>query len=113
MALKSRELAEKNLQQGDSIQKTYEGKVDGNRGYLMMSKQKLLFYQEEGGFLKKSYNLKLDLPYVNIESVTPVGSYLLDIVETNGKKHEYRTFDITTAHIQASFKELLPIPKAA
>ena len=107
MALKCREMAQKILAPGDSVKKTFEGKFDGSNGYLLMSNQRLLFFKEEGGFLNKAYNQKLDLPYDKIDKFIRNGSYQLDIVEVEGKKHEFRTLDISIAVIQQSFEELV------
>jgi hypothetical protein len=41
------EFAQKSLQRGDQVRKTYSGKMDGNYGHLMISDQKILFIKEE------------------------------------------------------------------
>jgi len=55
-------IIEENLGLEDKIQETYEGKLDGVYGIILISKRKLLFITEKGIF-RKSYNLVLALPY--------------------------------------------------
>jgi hypothetical protein len=69
-------LLEKNLELGDEIRRTYAGKLDGNGGYLCLSNRKLLFVHEEG-FLRKTYNLTLDLPYDKVDNFSREGRYIL------------------------------------
>ena len=71
----------------DKIQKSYDGKLDGDYGILSMSKRKLIFITEKGLF-RKSYNLVLDLPYEEIESIRTEGNYNL-IIETEDLKHTF------------------------
>ncbi|MFP3952388.1 MAG: hypothetical protein ACLFVP_09655, partial [Candidatus Bathyarchaeia archaeon] len=62
MAPKWMDKAEKNLDTNDEIEKTYPAELEDQYGYILMSNRKLQFISEEG-FLRKSYDLKLDLPY--------------------------------------------------
>ena len=93
------EIAEKSLDEGDDIQKSFQGKLDGDRGYLCLSNKKLLFVHEEG-FLKKSYDLILDLPKEKVDKISHDGKYKLDITETEGKKHKFETFELPVSIIE-------------
>ena len=93
------EIAEKTLEEGDKIQKSFQGRLDGDGGYLCLSNKKLLFVHEEG-FLSKSYELILDLPKEKIEKISQDGKYKLDIVETEGKKHKFNSLDIPASVIE-------------
>jgi hypothetical protein len=97
--------AEKNLESGDEIQKSYPGKIDGKYGYLVMSNRKLQFVHEKG-FLRKSYELILDLPYEKIGKIFPKSRYELDLTEIGGKTHAFKTFERALA-IENSLKELM------
>ncbi len=93
------ELAEKNLDEGDEIQKSFQGKLDGDKGYLCLSNKKLLFVHEEG-FLSKTYDLILDLPKEKIDNISHDSKYNLEITETEGKKHQFKSLDIPVSIIE-------------
>ena len=99
-------LAQKNLERGDKIQKTWSGEFDGGRGYLVMSNKKLMFIHEEG-FLSKKYDLVLDVPYDKINKINQEGRYELDLTETDGKKPYFENYDIGVSIIEKNLKELM------
>ena len=88
MPVKWKEVAEKNLGRGDEIQKTWFGKLDGKHGFLLLSNEKLLFVHEKG-FLHKTYDLVLDLPYDKIGKITNDGKYKLELIDIEGAKHKF------------------------
>lgn len=100
------DLAEKNLDQGDKIQKSFRGKFDGEKGYIIMSNRKLQFLQEEG-FLHKVYYLILDLPYEKIRKISCEGRYDLDLTEIDGKQHRLKTFELPVSIIEKSLEDLI------
>lgn len=100
------EIAEKNLEEGDEIQKSYPGKLDGESGYLLLSNKKLQFVHEEG-FLRKSYEINLELSYDEIRKISPNGRYELDLTDKKGKKHDFKTFEIPESIIEKNLEELL------
>jgi hypothetical protein len=51
--------AEKALEPGDAIQKSYPGHLDGGSGYLIISNKRLMF-QNVKGFLSKKYNITMN-----------------------------------------------------
>ena len=102
------DLAEKNIEQGDSIQKSYEGKLNGKTGYLILSNRKLLFVREEG-FLRKTYDLSLDLPYEKIDKISHEGRYELELTDVEGKKHDFKTFAVPVSRIAESLEDLVHV----
>jgi len=98
-------MAEKVLEHEDRIQKTYPGKFDGKNGYLMMSNQKLVFVNEEG-FIRKTHNLILDLPYSKIGKINPNGKYELEITDVDGMKHIFKTEELNVSLVEKSLEEL-------
>jgi hypothetical protein len=99
------ELATKALDDEDEIEKSYPGNLDGKNGYLLMSNEKLLFVREEG-FLRKNYELTLDLPYETIGKIMPNGKNKLDIVDVKGVKHEFKPLEISVSIIEKSLEDL-------
>ena len=88
-----------------SIQNSYEGELDGKMGYLLLSKRKLFFVREEG-FLCKSYDLSLDLPYENIEEYSLHGRYELKMTDVEGRKHSFRSFEVLAKRIEERLENL-------
>ncbi len=89
----------------DKIQKSYEGKLDGDYGILSMSKRKLIFITEKGIF-RKSYNLILDLPYEKIKSLRTEGKYNL-IIETEDLKHTFESPGLRVPSVEEALRELM------
>jgi len=104
MSSKYLELAQKNLESGDDIEKTYSGNCDRKYGYLLMSKKKLLFISEEGLFSKK-YNLVFDIPYDELKT-NPKGHYELEVTDAEGKRHDL-TFDIPVSAVMEGLQGLM------
>jgi len=100
------EFAQKSLQRGDQVRKTYSGKMDGNYGHLMISDQKILFIKEEG-FLRKSRNVALNLPLNKVGEVRPANKYELNIVESEGGKHSFVVDNIPITVVEKSINEAL------
>ena len=101
---------EKNLEPGDEIRRTYAGKLDGNGGYLCLSNNKLLFVHEEG-FLRKTYDLTLNLPYDKIDDVSREGRYNLKIKEKEGREHKLVALEVPASTVERSFEELTYIKR--
>jgi hypothetical protein len=99
------EFAEKNLEPGDKIEKTYPGKLDEENGYIIMSNDKLMFIHEEGLF-RKNYELILDLPYEEIGKISCEGKHELDFTDVKGNKHVFKIFETSIIHVCDSFTEL-------
>jgi len=98
-------IIEESLRFEDKIQKTYEGKLDGSYGIILMSKRRLLFITEKGLF-RKRYNLILALPYKKIKSLQPEGKYNL-IIETEDLKHTFISTGLRISIIEKALIELM------
>jgi len=85
VSIKWLELAKKKLDPKDRVQREYEVRFDGKTGWLVMSFRKLLFV-EERGFLRKQYNLLLDLLYENIDNIALERDQLV-ITDSENLKH--------------------------
>jgi len=106
------DLIEKNLESGDEIRRTYAGKLNGNGGYLCLSNRKLFFVLEEG-FIRKTYNIALNLPYDEIDDVSPESRHNLKIKENKGREHKFVALEVPASIIERSFEELTYIKRAA
>ena len=106
MAHKWYDIAEKKLDTEDEIQISYLGKLDGEYGYLCLSKRKLLFVNQEG-FFRKSYKLTLVIPYEEIGRISHEGRYKLNLIDVEGKKHDFVTSDLPESIIEKSLKDLI------
>jgi len=100
------EFAQKSLQRGDQLRKTYSGRLDGSYGHLMISDQKILFVKEEG-FIRKNRSVALNLPFEKVGEVTPAGRYELNIVESDGGKHSFVVENIPITVVEKSVREAL------
>jgi len=98
-------IVEESLGSEDKIQKSYEGRLDGNFGIMSMSKRKLLFITEKGIF-RKSYNLVLDLPYEKIKSLRTEGKYNL-IIETEDFEHTFESSGRYVPSVEEALRELM------
>jgi hypothetical protein len=103
MAPKWYEFVEKRLKSGETIEKNYWGRMDGNDGHLFLTNQRILFSKQEGLF-KKRYEIILDLPKENIEKTNNIDKYQMEFIETNGKRHTFNT-DIEISIIEESLEE--------
>ena len=85
MSKKCMELAKQKLDPQDRVQGEYEVRFDGKTGWLVMSFRKVLFFEEKG-FLSKKYDLRLDLPYENIDNIALKKNQLV-ITDSENLKH--------------------------
>ena len=97
------EFASKSLLRGDSIKKTYRGKLDGEQGYITISSQKLLFIKEKGLF-KKTRSVALNLPYSKIENVTLEEKEDIILTEMDGSKHKLTIIEVPVKLVSDSLK---------
>ncbi|MFP3952325.1 MAG: hypothetical protein ACLFVP_09335 [Candidatus Bathyarchaeia archaeon] len=105
MAPKWMDIAERNLEKGDEIEKTYPAELNDKYGYILMSNQKVQFISEEG-FLRKSYDLMLDMSYEKIQDIKQGGKYELEITDKEGEKHRFKTRELVAAIPERELKEL-------
>ncbi|MBD3206168.1 hypothetical protein GF319_07470 [Candidatus Bathyarchaeota archaeon] len=107
MAPKWYEYAKKNLKPGEEIDKNYEGRLDGNFGYLFITDKRLLFIKQEG-FLRKSYEIILDMPKNNLDKIERTGNYQMEIILKDGEIHSFES-DIGISVIEKSMEEAISV----
>ena len=98
-------IVEESLGPEDKSQKSYEGKLDGAYGIILMSKKKLIFITEKGIF-RKSYNLVLDLSYEKIKNLRTEGNYNL-IIETEDLEHTFTSTVLLISTIEKALREIM------
>ena len=101
------EYAQKQLDKNEYIQKTFEGKLDGNYGHLYITDHRLLFVKQEG-FLRKSYEIILDLLKDNIKKIKQASSYELYVVDTSDREYIF-AFKLDVSIIEQNIKEVLMV----
>jgi len=106
-APKWHDIAENNIEKEDSLEKSYEGKIDGKTGYLLLSRRKLLFVREEG-FFRKAYNLTLDLPYDEISTISDKARFKMEFIDKNGEKHDFESYAVLASKIKEDINKLQP-----
>lgn len=97
--------ARERLEPGDEVKKSYSGRLDNRGGMLIGSNSKLIFVEEKG-FLSKTYDVVLDLPYENVKECALVDRYKLRIADSEGRKHEFVS-DISASMVDNALKELM------
>lgn len=81
--------AEKILESGDAIEKSYTGTLSGKFGYLILSAKKLVFIHQKG-FLRKSYETLLNTSLKNITELKSTSSYKV-LLTIDDKIHSFET----------------------
>ena len=104
MSKKLIDFAGKSMDREDKRQKTYEGRLDGKFGYMILTNKKILFLREEG-FINKSYNVTLNLLYEKIDSVSTKGRNTLEVASKDGKY--VFISEISVAGIENALNELI------
>lgn len=95
--------AEKALEPGEVIQKTYTSRFDGGSGYLIISNKRLMF-QNVKGFLSKEYNITMNVPLESISKVDATGRNAIEIDATD-KKLSVDTGDVPASIVLKSITE--------
>ena len=93
------------LETSDSIQKTYTCALDKKNGYLCLSKDKLVFVNSKG-FLKKSYNVELDVPYTDLKEIKLDSRYKLNLVHQDGESL-FETSELTAKTVMKAMQDLV------
>jgi hypothetical protein len=85
----------------DLVQKSYVARYEGKHGLFVMSKKKLLFVEEKG-FMHKSYNLILEIPYNKIRENHIENKSKLILTEVGGKKYSFTFNDASVCALRIS-----------
>jgi outer membrane cobalamin receptor len=97
------DLATEKLGPSDSIQKTYSCSYDKTNGYLCLTKEKLVFVNVKG-FLKKSYDVALEVPYTDLKEVKLDSRYMFNLVHQDGESL-IETSDLSAKTVLNAIKE--------
>jgi hypothetical protein len=92
------EFAEQQLTKDDTIVEQYRSFHNNTEGVLFLTKQRVLFLQPQG-FLRKTYHVKLNLPYDTITSTNIEASHRFTVSAANN------TYAFATIGIQADIVE--------
>jgi hypothetical protein len=103
------EVAQKSMETGDSIQKTYSGRIDGKYGYLVITRKKILFLKEEG-FFSKSYSIIYNLPFEKMNSFSLKDKYNLEFINSKDERKVFVS-EIPADTIETSLKSIRDIGK--
>jgi hypothetical protein len=95
--------AEKALEPGDAIQKSFPGNLDGGRGYLIISNKRLMF-QNVKGFLSKKYDITMNVPLGSISKVDVTEGNDIEIGTTD-KKYVLKTDEVPANIVLKSITE--------
>ena len=98
-------MASRKLGPSDTIQKTYTCTIDKKYGYLCLSNEKLLFVSSKG-FLKKSYNVELDVPYTDLKEVKLDSRFKMNLGHQTGESL-IETSDLSAKTVMHSLKDLV------
>ena len=99
------DMASGKLGPSDTIQKTYTCTIDKKYGYLCLSNEKLLFVSSKG-FLKKSYNVELDVPYTDLKEVKLDSRFKMNLGHQTGESL-IETSDLSAKTVMHSLKDLV------
>jgi hypothetical protein len=105
LAPKWYEYAKSKLNADEVIEKTYEGRLDSNFGYLFLTNKRILFVKQEGLF-RKNYEITMDLTKENIQTLETSNGNRINIVHQDGSKYLFES-EIKASIIQESLQEVL------
>ena len=99
------DLAEKTLGTDDTIERTYSCRFMQQNGYLCLGRKKMVFVSIKG-FLKKSYDVLLEIPYIELEEIYLAGRFKIDILHKE-KKLQLETSDISAKVVIKGLEDVL------
>ena len=99
------DLAAKKLNDDDTIQKTYTCSYNKGNGYLCLGKKKLVFVNVKG-FLKKYYDVTLDIPYSELAEVSQVSRFKMILMQ-GGSDHLIETHDHSVKRVRQGLQDVI------
>jgi len=91
------------LKENELVRKSYHLELDSHEGYITLTDERLIFLQVKG-FLKKSYNKILDLPYNKIISIEHNNDHKFTLNSKNDKKFIFSTIGIPASIVEKSIE---------
>jgi hypothetical protein len=98
------DLAKQTLGPDDVIEKTYSCKLENESGYLCLGSKKMVFVNVKG-FLRKNYNVLLDIPYTEVNEVGLADRFSLNLVQQD-KKHKIVSTDVSAKIILKGLEDV-------
>ncbi len=99
------DIAASKLDPEDSLQKSYSCTYDKGNGYLCLGKRKLVFVRVKG-FLRKSYDVTLDLPYDELDEVKLESRFKFALTH-NDAKHFIETSDLSAKVVLRALQDVI------
>ncbi len=98
----------------DQMQKSFYMTYERKAGILVLTSQKIMFIDEKG-FLRKTHDLIMELPYKKIKTMTVDSSTQLSIVDSDGKRHLFASQGAITVNptvVEEAIRGQMPIQGA-
>ena len=83
----------KELKNDETIQKSYRIELDDHEGYLSLTDDRLIFIRVKG-FLNKTYQKTMDLPYTEIKKIDYQNANTITLFVNDNKRYSFSTFRI-------------------
>lgn len=99
------DIAAGKLEHEDTIQKTYTCSYDKNNGYLCLSNKKLVFVKVKE-FLKKTYDVTLDIPYSELNEVELASRFKMNL-KHGGNRHLIETSDVSAKIVMHAIQSVI------
>ncbi len=102
------------LERGEEIKLIERARSNGNRGYLIVTTNRLLYAQERGGVFDTPYHIVMEEHYENILNIYSNNGKTINIVDNKKKEWKfnntnYRTDDVVRFILQLREERLLRI----
>jgi hypothetical protein len=104
------DMAGRKLEAGDVVKFTWPGSYKGAWGYIVLSKEKMLFV-EEHGLIRTSYEIPLELPYKDIDKVETEGNRV-EITGIKGEKY-LLTSEFASSSLKSAIQNLMKSEREA
>ena len=79
------DLVKEQLKPSDQVQHHYRTQLNREAGVLVLTNNKLIFFEEKRGLLRTSYRNTMEVLYENISKVTTTASHTLELKVENKK----------------------------
>jgi hypothetical protein len=98
----------------DQMQKSFYMTYERKAGLLVLTNTKLIFIEEKG-FLRKTHDLIMELPYKKIKTITIESASQLSILDSEGKKHIFASqsgIPVSPVVVEEAIRGQMPIQGA-
>ena len=98
------DLAKQTLGPDDDIERTYSCRLDSEGGFLCLGRKKMVFVNIKG-FLRKNYNVLLNVPYTEVNEVGLVDRFSLNLVKQD-KRYKLETPEVSAKVVLEAIKDV-------